>query len=71
MQFLNWMPRVEDDLFFNFFGVLNEFNRRRHAEAIEVHNFISFYICCNPVRTIANFIIQINYATSCFMQMIF
>ena len=71
LQILNWMPRVEDDLFSNSFCILHKLNWRWHAEAIEVHNFISFYISCNPMRSVSNFIIQINYATSCFVKVIF
>ena len=70
-QILNWLSRVEDDLFSNSFGVVNEFNRRRHGKRVKIKNIFSLDVCCNPVRSIANFIIQINYATSCFMQMIF
>ena len=71
LQILYGMSCVEDDLFSNSFCILHKLNWRWHAKAVKVLNFISFYISCNPVRSIANFIIQINYATSCFMQMIF
>ena len=71
LQFLNWMPRVEKDFFPNSFGVVNEFNRRRLCKRVKIKNIFPLDVCCNPMRSIANFIIQINYATSCFMQMIF
>ena len=71
LQFLNWMPRVEKDFFPNSFCIFYKLNWWRHSKRVKIKNIFPLDVCCNPVRSIANFIIQINYATSCFMQMIF
>ena len=73
INILNWITAVIFVPHPQSFCIIKEFNWWRKGKRIEIINYLQlrFHKCCHPMSSISHSVIEINYTTTSFVNVVF